>query len=43
MVIHEDKPVTELESEWQTEETRFDPWSFWLYKREPVSTRGSGR
>jgi len=40
VVIYEDTPVTELQSEWQTEETRFDPWSFWLYKREPVVHQG---
>jgi hypothetical protein len=40
VVIYEDKPVTELESEWETERTRFDPWSFWLYKRERVVHHG---
>ncbi len=40
VMIYEDKPVTELESEWETEETRFDPWSFWLYRRERVVHQG---
>jgi len=40
VLIYEDKPVTELESEWETEETRFDPWSFWLFKRERVVHHG---
>ena len=40
VLIYEDKPVTELESEWETEDTRFDPWSFWSYQREPVVDHG---
>jgi hypothetical protein len=40
VLIYEDKPVTELESEWETQETRFDPWSFWLSKRERVVHQG---
>jgi Domain of unknown function (DUF4157) len=40
VVMYEDKPVTELESEWETEETRFDPWAFWLFKTDRVVHRG---
>lgn len=38
--IYEDKPVTELVSKWETEETRFDAWSFWLFKKERVEHEG---
>ncbi|GIF63985.1 hypothetical protein Ais01nite_20200 [Asanoa ishikariensis] len=38
--IVEDKPVIELESEWETTETRFDAWSFFYYKRERVVHSG---
>ncbi|MEH2500485.1 RHS repeat-associated protein [Bradyrhizobium sp. AZCC 1678] len=40
VTIYEDRPVTQLESQWETEETRFDIWSFWLYKRERVVHHG---